>query len=199
MSQKTARQVRSKWETKKWFTVIAPSTFGYAELGLIPASEEKNIIGRTMEISFYDITKDISQLPIKLRFKIVKVSEDDKAYTQLKQIEITRDYIRSLVRRGTSRIDTIKDIETKDGAKLRIMCMIITQSRIKASQKKALRKIILNLLDEKISEMTFDELIQEIVLGKLTIELEIIAKKIYPIKKAEVRKVKILSQPINSN
>lgn len=199
MSQKTARQVRSKWETKKWFTIVAPSTFGYAELGLIPANEEKDIIGRTMEISFYDVTKDISQLPIKLRFKIVKAGEDNKAYTQLKQIEITRDYIRSLVRRGTSRIDTIKDAETKDGAKLRIMCMIITQNRIKTSQKKALRKIILNLLDEKISEMMFDELIQEIVLGKLTAELEITAKKIYPIKKAEVRKVKVLSQPISSN
>ncbi len=197
MSQKTARQIRSKWESKKWFTVIAPSAFGYAELGLIPANDERNVIGRTMEISFYDITKDISQLPIKLKFKIIKVSEDSKAYTQLKQIEMTRDYIRSLVRRGVSRVDAIKDFETKDGAKLRIMCMVITQSRIKTSQKKIMRKIMLDLLEKKVSETVFDELIQEIVLGKLATEIEIAARKIYQIKKAEIRKVKVLSQPVS--
>lgn len=194
MAQRAVREARDKWEMKSWFRVLAPKTFGFAEIGTIPANDAKNLVGRTVEISFYDITKDISQLPTKLKFQIVKV-DDDTAYTQLKQVELTRDYIRSLVRRGTSRIDTIVDVETTDGVRLRVMCMAITQSRIKTSQKKAIRRIVLDFITEKASSMTFNEFIQEVVLGKVASEVENLVKRIYPPRKVEVRKVKVLTSP----
>lgn len=196
MSQRAARRARTKWEMKKWFRILAPRAFGFAELGLVPAIDEQSLLGRTIEVSFYDITKDVSQLPTKLKFQIIDV-KDSTAYTQLRQIELTRDYIRSLVRRGTSRIDCIVDIETKEGAKLRVMGVAITQNRVKTSQKKAIRKIMFDLIHNKGSTLTFDELIQEIILGKVAIEIEMLAKKIYPLKKAEIRKVKVLAS--NSN
>jgi len=194
MAQRAVRETRDKWETKSWFRVLAPKTFGFAEISTIPANDAKNLVGRTVEISFYDITKDISQLPTKLKFQMVKV-DGDTAYTQLKQVELTRDYIRSLVRRGTSRIDTIVDVETADGVRLRVMCMVITQSRVKTSQKKAIRKMVLDFITEKASSMNFDEFIQEIVLGKVASEVENLVKKIYPIRKVEIRKVKVLTSP----
>jgi small subunit ribosomal protein S3Ae len=194
MAQRAVRETRDKWEMKSWFRVLASKTFGFAEIGTIPANDAKNLVGRTVEISFYDITKDISQLPTKLKFQIVKV-DGDTAYTQLKQVELTRDYIRSLVRRGTSRIDTIVDVETADGVRLRVMCMVITQSRVKTSQKKAIRKIVLDFITEKASSMNFNEFIQEVVLGKVASEVENLVKKIYPPRKVEVRKVKVLTSP----
>ncbi|RLE70546.1 MAG: 30S ribosomal protein S3ae [Thermoprotei archaeon] len=192
MSSRAAREARSRWEAKRWFVILAPSAFGFAELGAAPASDEKSMLGRTIEVSFYDITKDISQLPIKLKFQIVKI-EGHVAYTQLKQIELTRDYIRSLVRRGTSRIDAIMDVITKDGVELRVMCMAVTQSRVKTSQKKAIRRIMFEIIEEKSSALTFEEFVQEAVLGRIAAEIEMRAKKIYPLRKAEVRKIKVLS------
>ncbi len=188
----SARRARDKWAAKQWFRVLAPSTFGFAEIGVIPANDPDSLIGRTVEISFYDISKDITQLQIKLRFQIVKV-EGDTAYTQLKRYELTRDYIRSIVRRGTSRIDAIRDIETKDGIKLRVMTMAVTQNRVKTSQKRAIRKIMFDLIEEKARELNFDEFIQQSVLGNIAAEIEVRAKKIYPLKKAEVRKIKVLT------
>ncbi len=188
----SARRARDKWAAKQWFRVLAPSTFGFAEIGLIPANDPDSLIGRTVEISFYDISKDITQLQIKLKFQIVDV-EGDTAYTQLKLYELTRDYIRSIVRRGTSRIDAIKDIETKDGVRLRVMTMAVTQNRVKTSQKKAIRKIMFEIIDEKAKDLTFDEFIQQSVLGNIAAEIEVRAKKIYPLKKAEVRKIKVLT------
>ncbi len=185
-------RVRDKWAQKKWFTVLAPSAFGYAEIGMIPANDEESIIGRTVEISFYDISKDISQLQIKLKFQIVRV-EDSVVYTQLKLYELTRDYIRSLVRRGTSRVDAIKDVITRDGVRLRVMAMAVTKNRVKTSQRKAIRKIMFELVERRASELTFDEFIQQVVLGNLATEIEIRAKKIYPLKKAEIRKIKVLT------
>jgi len=188
----SARRARDKWAAKQWFRVLAPSTFGFAEIGIIPANEPDALIGRTVEISFYDISKDITQLQIKLKFQIVDV-DGDTAYTQLKQYELTRDYIRSIVRRGTSRIDAIKDVETKDGIKLRVMTMAVTQNRVKTSQKRAIRKIMFEIIDEKAKELSFDEFIQQSVLGNIAAEIEVRAKKIYPLKKAEVRKIKVLT------
>ncbi|MEM0344387.1 MAG: 30S ribosomal protein S3ae [Thermofilaceae archaeon] len=194
MSERVSREARSKWEAKKWFRVLAPSAFGFAEIALVPAKDASALIGRTVEISFFDITKDVSQLPTKLKFQIVSVN-GDTAYTQLKQMELTRDYIRSLVRRGTSRIDAVVDVETADGIRLRVMGLAVTQRRVKTSQKKAIRKVMFDLIAGKASSMKFDEFIQEIVLGKLATEIEVAAKKIYPLRKAEIRKVKVLTRP----
>lgn len=172
--------------------MLAPSAFGFAEIALVPANDAGALLGRTVEISFFDITKDVSQLPTKLKFQIVDV-KGNAAYTQLKLIELTRDYIRSLVRRGTSRIDAIVDVETADGVRLRVMGMVVTQRRVKTSQKRAIRRMMFDLITSKASSMKFDEFVQEVVLGKLAAEIEVAAKKIYPVRKAEIRKVKVLT------
>ncbi len=194
MAQRLTREARSKWDAKEWFRVLAPRAFGFAEVESIPANDAKSVLGRTLEISFYDITKDISQLPTKLKFQIVKV-DGDTAYTQLKQIELTRDYVRSLVRRGTSKVDAIVDVVTADNVKLRIMCMVVTQSRVKTSQKRAIRKLAVEYILKKTSSTNFNDLIQEIVLGKLASEIEALVKKIYLPRKVEIRKVKVLTSP----
>jgi len=191
-SSRSARAARDRWATKKWFTVYASSAFGFAELGMVPANSEESLLGRVVEVSFYDITKDISQLPIKLKFQIVRV-DGDRAYTQFKGFELSRDYIRSLVRRGTTRVDAIQDVVTKDGVELRVMTMVVTQHRVKTSQEKAIRKIMFEVVESKAKELEFDEFVQESVLGRIAAELEVRAKKIYPVRKAEVRKIKVLT------
>lgn len=194
MSERVSREARGKWEAKRWIRVLAPGAFGFAEIAILPANDVSSVIGRTVEISFYDITKDISQLPTKLKFQVVNV-KDDVAYTQLKQVELTRDYIRSLVRRGMSRIDAIIDVETVDGVRLRVMGLAVTQARVKTSQKKTIRRIVSDLISAEASSTKFDEFIQGVVLGKLAAEIEAAARKIYPLRKAEIYKIKVLSSP----
>jgi len=186
------RRRRDKWSLKKWYTVYASSAFGFAELGLVPALTDEHLLRRTIEVSLFDLTKDITQLPYKLKFQIVKV-EGNKAYTQFKGFELTRDYIRSLVRRGSSKIDGIFDVHTKDGVHLRVMVMAITLHRAKTSQKKAIRKIMKEIVEEFAAKLDFDAFIQEAVLGKISSEIFNRAKKIYPLRKCEVRKIKVLT------
>lgn len=185
-------KTKDKWSMKKWIKVLAPKAFGFANLGLIPADEPEKALGRTVEVSFYDITKDVSQLHIKLKFQIVKV-DDGIALTQLKLMEMTRDYIRSLVRRGTSRVDAILDVQTKDGVKMRVMALAVTVSRIKTSQKKAIRRIMFDIISEKAASLDFDTFVQQAVIGTMATEMQMQAKKIYPIKKVEVYKIKVLT------
>jgi small subunit ribosomal protein S3Ae len=155
--QKAPAKLKDKWRQKKWYVVIAPAAFGNVELGKTMADDPQKLIGRVLETTLYNITEDFSQLHIKLYFKIVKV-EGDKAYTIFKGHDLARDYLRSLVRRGSSRIDGIYPITSKDGYRMRIGILAISTVRTKSSQKHAIRRIMEETVKKKDGQLLYDEL-----------------------------------------
>ena len=190
----STRPVRDKWRMKKWYEVLASEMFNYISLGTIPTDDPDKLIGRVMETTLYDITGDISQVHVKLYFQIIKV-EGDKAYTWFKGHELARDYMRSLIRRKSSKIQGIFNITTKDGYVLRITIVALTSYRCKSSQKRAIRKIMQDYITSRASELTLAELVSEILSYKISNEIAERARKIYPIRRVEVYKTKLLMIP----
>ncbi len=186
--------VRDKWKLKKWYTIVAPEVFGQAVLGSTPADDPDKLIGRVIETTLYDLTGDFTQVHVKLYFQIVKV-EGDTAYTRFKGHELSRDYMKSLTRRKSSKIQGIFNITTKDGYGLRITATAFTSYRAKTSQKRAIRRIMQEKITAAARELTFDELIQAILFGKLSALIFNDAKKIYPLRKVEIYKSKLLVIP----
>ena len=190
------KQVKTgKWMIKKWFTVYAPALFNGIELGEAPANESNALIGRTVEVTLFDITRDLSHLHIKLRFQIDRV-EGERAYTRFKGMELTRDYIKSLIRRGSSLIQLIQDINTTDNALLRVTVLAMTPTRCKSSQKRAIRREFSKTLNEIASKVDFNGFVKAAVFGDISNQLFAVGKKIYPLRKVEVYKIKVLRYPI---
>ncbi|QIW23315.1 30S ribosomal protein S3ae [Sulfolobus sp. S-194] len=192
MSSKTA--IKDKWKLKKWFTIVAPKTFGEVILGTTPAFDANQALNRKVETTLYDLTGDYSLVYVHLYFRVIGV-EGDRLLTRFAGHELSRDYIRSLVRRKSSKIDAITDVTTKDGYVLRVKGLALTTYRAHRSQKTEIRKIIWNILSTRASETTFDEFVQDIVFGKLSNDIFQQAKKIYPLRKVEVEKTKLLKAP----
>ncbi|MCD6243059.1 30S ribosomal protein S3ae [Candidatus Bathyarchaeota archaeon] len=188
------RRVRDKWRAKSWYTVVSPPYFGNVELGLVPASDPSKLIGRVVESTLYDITNDFSHQYLKMYFQITEV-DGKTAKTIFKGHEYSRDYLRSLVRRRTTRVDGIFNVTTKDGYKLRVSVCAFTLSRIKTSQEEAIRKIMQKIVEEKASQLTYDQFVQEAVLGKIASDIYNEAKKIAPLRHVGVRKSKLLYRP----
>lgn len=188
-------RVKDKWRSKKWYTIVAPDYFGSAEIGSIPADESESLIGRTVESTLYDITEDFAHQYLKMYFQIIGV-EGKRALTIFKAHEYSRDYLRSLVRRRTTRIDAIVTVTTKDGYKLRISACAFTLTRIRTSQEKEIRKIMKKITGEKASALTFNQIVQEIVLGKIASDIYNEAKKIAPLRHVGLRKSKLISRPL---
>jgi small subunit ribosomal protein S3Ae len=184
---------REKWKYKKWYRVTAPPLFGEVEIGSIPADEDWKIIGRTVEVTMYELTGDISQLHIRFKFQIIGV-EGDRAITRFKLMELARDYLRSLTRRKSSKVAGIINLTTKDGYGIRVTTAAFTTYRCKTSQKKAIRKIMFEILSKAASEKTLDEFIKA-SLGEIQSQILQEAKKIYPIRKVEIAKIKLLTIP----
>ncbi|RLI11589.1 30S ribosomal protein S3ae [Candidatus Bathyarchaeota archaeon] len=194
-SRRKGRKVVDKWKLKKWYMVLAPPYFGEQELFEVPADSPEKLLKRVLEATLYDIThEDIRQQVIKLYFQVVAV-EGDKAKTIFKGHEYSRDFLRSLVRRRTSKVDGIFDVTTKDGYKLRVYPCALTQYRIKTSQQRAIRKIMKEIVERKARELNFGQFVQEMVLGKMASDIYNEAKKVAPLRHVGIRKSKLLYAP----
>jgi small subunit ribosomal protein S3Ae len=192
VSTKTKR-VRDKWRSKTWYMVMAPPYFGNAELGAIPSDEPEKLIGRIIDSTLYEITNDFAHQYLKMFFQINEI-DGKTAKTIFKGHEYSRDYLRSLVRRRTTKVDALFNITTKDGYKLRIAVCAFTLARIKTSQEKIVRNIMDKIIKKKAGELTLDQFAQEIVLGKIASDIYNEAKKIAPLRHVGIRKSKLVLQ-----
>lgn len=191
---KTLRKVQDKWRLKNWYNVYAPSYFGSNSIASIPCSDESQIIERVIETTLYDITGDFSHQNIKLYFQIINL-KDGNAETVFKGHEYSRDYLRSLVKRGSTRIDLITDLTTKDGYTLRVYVVAFSLIRIKTTKTSIIRNMAKNIVEEKGKNLTLDQFVQEITLGKLASDIYNEVKKIVPLRHVGVRKSKLLFHP----
>ncbi len=193
MSSKKKR-VRDKWRGKKWYAIVSPSYFGETELGTVPSDDPEKLVGRKVDATLYDLTNDFAHQYLKMYFQIIGV-EGKTARTVFKGHEYSRDYLRSLVRRRTTRVDTVLGVTTKDGYRLRVGICAFSLIRIKTSQEKAIRSIMRRTVQEKASVLTFDQFVQEIVLQKIASDVYNEAKKIAPLRHVGIRKSKLVLQP----
>jgi small subunit ribosomal protein S3Ae len=174
--------------------VVSPPYFGNIELGSIPADEPSKLIGRVVEATLYDITNDFAHQYLKIYFQITEV-DGKTAKTMFKGHEYSRDYLRSLVRRRTTRVEGIFNLTTKDGYKVRVSVSAFTLTRIKTSQETALRRLMKKIVEEKALNLTYDQFVQEVVLGKIASDIYNEAKKITPIRHIGIRKSRLLLTP----
>ncbi|MFQ6074368.1 MAG: 30S ribosomal protein S3ae [Candidatus Bathyarchaeia archaeon] len=188
------RRVRDKWRSKDWYAVTSPPYFGNTELGSIPTDDPNKLVGRVMDATLYDLTNDFAHQYLKMYFQVLKV-EGKKAHTIFKGHEYSRDYLRSLVRRRTTRVDQILDVTTQDGYKLRVAVCAFTLARIKTTQEQIIRNIMKQIVEEKAAALTFDQFVQEVVLGKIASDIYNEAKKIAPLRHVGIRKSRLLAQP----
>jgi small subunit ribosomal protein S3Ae len=172
--------------------VMAPPYFGNVELGGVPADEPQKLVGRVINSTLYDITNDFAHQYLKMSFQITEI-DGKTAKTMFKGHEYSRDYLRSLVRRRTTKVDGLFKVMTKDGYTLRVAVSAFTLSRIKTSQEKTLRAMMDKIIREKASALTMDQLAQEIVLGKIASDIYNDAKKIAPLRHVGVRSSKVVS------
>jgi small subunit ribosomal protein S3Ae len=92
-------------------------------------------------------------------------------------------------------MDGIFNATTRDQYSTRISVVAFTRDRINASQEHGVRQVMSQIVEEKASTLNYDQLAQEVVLGKLGSDIYNLAKKIAPLRHVGVRKSKLLSIP----
>lgn len=193
-SKRRSRKTVDKWKSKVWYEVNASPEFDTIYIGQTPASDEKMLIGRVIENSLYDFTQDFNHAHIKLRFKITEVN-GKLCTTRFVGHEMTRDFIRSLIRRGANRIDGIIDTKTKDGFTFRITGAVFTRNMAKSSQQKTIRRIMYDIISEQSKNLPFKEFVKELVFGSIEKDIRRISNEIYPIRDCKLLKSRLIIEP----
>lgn len=193
-ARSAARKVKDKWKAKNWYQIQAPSLFDNVPISETLSDKPDSLIGRVTQISMQDLTNDFRKSHIKLFFKINKV-EESTASTYFKGHTLTSDYLRRMIRRRKSRVDGVYDVETKDGAYLRVKPFAITEKRIQNSQKKLIRSVMKETIVNNGKEKTLNELLKEILEGRTGSEIYKNCKKFYPVKRVEIHKTEISRLP----
>ena len=185
-------RVKDKWREKRWVTVNAPDSFNNVPIAYVPITDDENAAGRVLEVTLYDILKgDPSQHQYKIYFQIDKV-EDDKASTIFKRFEYSKEFLRSLVRRGSSKINFIIDIKTKDGYIFRIKVIALTHRQLNTSRKHALRLIARDVINKTVPEMTIEQFVQATCYSKINSDIMAAFKKVIRVRHVGLEKVKLI-------
>lgn len=185
-------RVKDKWREKKWITVNAPDSFNNVPIAYVPITDDENASGRVLEVTLYDILKgDPSQHQYKMYFQLDKV-QDEKASTIFKRFEYSKEFLRSLVRRGSSKINFIIDAKTKDGFIFRIKVIALTHRQLNTSRKHDLRLIARDIINKTVPEMTIDQFVQATCYGKINSDIMAAAKKVIRIRHVGLEKVKLI-------
>ena len=178
------------WKAKSWFKVHTPDNLGKVFIGDTIANDAESVVGRIMTSTLGEITNDYAKQHMKMSFKINSVA-GDSAYTEFVGHDVTRDYLRSLVKRRSSRVDCHVPLVTKDGKKVHLTISCYTFARANISQEHAIRKIITEAVIAQSSAWDLTTLVNVIVSGEISRDLFKAVKIIYPTRRVEIVKSKV--------
>ena len=188
------RSVSRQRQEKQWYTVLAPEEFDRAEIGETLADETEKAIDRTIETTLGDLRNDAGENNTKLTFRITDVGSDT-AYTEFIKHELTRDYLRSLVRRGSSKVEAYVTVLTTDDYRVQIQPVALTTKKADASQEQAIREQMVDMIEEAAEDRTFEDLVDSVVEGRLSSAIYNEATTIYPLRRVEIQKATLEAHP----
>ncbi|MFX1279007.1 MAG: 30S ribosomal protein S3ae [Promethearchaeota archaeon] len=193
--KKKPKVKKVSFKDKSWFEIITPKIFNFKPIGEIIGIED-NIMGRTIETLLYDFTQKYSDISLKLIFQVNEVNnEANKCNTIFIGHEYTNDFIRSLIGRGSSKIQTILNLTTKDGYIFRLTTICTTLKRARNSQIVLIRKIMREILLEFAKSLNHEKFIAGMIYGEFQNQIQRVAKTIYPLTNCVVVKSKLITVP----
>jgi len=195
-SRAAARKQKDKWKAKRWFTIRAPrQPWHFKVIGETLGEEDELLIGRMYEITQQEVDGDFSKMHVKLKFRVTEIIGQD-AITEFAGHEVLKDHVRRQVRRYRGKVDDVIDAITEDGYYVRIKPFLITQGRVKSSQKKAMRDACRTVVLQAAARNTWIALQKQILSGELEQSLEAAARTIASVKTVIIRKSQLIQEGV---
>lgn len=179
-----------KWKGKEWFVVTAPEMFGEAEIGEIPATDPQSLIGRNLEVSLADLGGNPNSYYIKLMFKITGL-EGDRAVARFNGLNVMAERIYRIVRKRTSRVEVISDVETKDGWQLHVKILVILNRVSDTQIQRKIRLMAMDFLKDFASKSPIKDFVQTACDELIQKNIKKFGSKVYPIRFCEVARIQV--------
>ena len=195
-SRAAARKQKDKWKAKRWYTIRAPrQPWHFKVIGETLGEEDELLIGRMYEITQQEVDGDFSKMHVKLKFRVTEIIGQD-AITEFAGHEVLKDHVRRQVRRYRGKVDDVIDAITEDGYYVRIKPFLITQGRVKTSQKQGIRDACRDVVLQAAARNTWIALQKQLLSGELEQSVEKAARKIANVKTVFIRKSQLMQEGV---
>lgn len=181
-----------KAKAKELVTIIGPEVFGKKEIGKVAVAEPETLVGKKISISILELMNNANKFYVKFIFRITKV-EGNTAYADFAGSEVMRDFVSRMILKRIRRIDTVQNLQTKDGRKVVVKGISTVSKKVKSSIEKIIRSRIKETLESEISQTNYDDFIISLTTDDMKFKVLQEIRKIYPVRNFEIRKTKVLS------
>ena len=191
-----ARKQRDKWKAKRWYTIRAPrNPWSFRVIGETLAEEPEQLIGRTYDIMQNELDGDFSKMHVQVVFRITESVGGD-ALTEFVGHNVLKDHIRRQIRRHRGKIDDTIDVVTEDGYYVRFKPLLISRSRVKSSQKSAMRAKARDTILSIGATSTWILLQRAILDGTMEAAIKESVSKVSPVRTAIIRRSQLLQSGV---
>jgi len=195
-SRAAARKQKDKWKAKRWYTIRAPrQPWHFKVIGETLGEEDQLLIGRMYEITQQEVDGDFSKMHVKLKFRVTEIIGQD-AITEFAGHEVLKDHVRRQVRRYRGKIDDVIDAITEDGYYVRIKPFMVTQGRVKTSQKQGIREACRNTVLQAAARNTRVSLQKLMLSGELEQMIDKAVRKVASVKTIIIRKSQLVQDGV---
>ncbi|MBC29077.1 MAG: 30S ribosomal protein S3ae [Euryarchaeota archaeon] len=195
-SRAAARKQKDKWKAKRWYTIRAPrQPWHFKVIGETLGEEDQLLIGRMYEITQQEVDGDFSKMHVKLKFRVTEIIGQD-AITEFAGHEVLKDHVRRQVRRYRGKVDDVIDAITEDGYYVRIKPFMITQGRVKTSQKQGIREACRNTVLQVAARNTWVSLQKLMLSGELEQMIDKAVRKVATVKTIIIRKSQLVQDGV---
>ncbi len=182
-----AKKLVDTFKSKSWYKVIAPKFLNETELGAVPALDDEHMINRVIMVPLKDITKDMSHMYYSVKLRVFEI-KGKTAYTKFIGHAVSREYLRTLVRRRRDVINLVLSAKSKDGLDFRIKVVVVTNNLCSGQLKTAMRDDMVKTLLERAKSQDFGSFIHDVIYGKVANEVAGVLKKKSSIRRVEISK-----------
>ncbi len=180
-------------KAKTWFKVYAPEFLGKQLIGEVISSDPENIPGRILTVSLGELIPDYSKQSIRVSFKISEVA-GDAAYTTIHGHEMAKEFIRAMMKRRTTRIDSTITV-TPIGSNKQIQVTItgFTISHARLAQAQEIRANMVKVVEDCAKENDFSGFVNAMLKGEISKKMFEVCKPVFPVRRLEIIKSEISS------
>lgn len=183
---------------KQWHQIIAPKIFRNSVLGETLVFEPEQMVGKGIKQNLANLTRDIKRQNVNIEFEVTSV-QDGKALTHIVGYKIVPSSLKRMARRDIEKIDMSFMCSTSDKRSMRIKPIIITRAATKGSIAAKIRKNAQAFLLRYISEITYDNFLNDLIGHKIQSTLKDYLKKTYPLRICEIRSMEVVDTEIKQD
>jgi ribosomal protein S3AE len=187
-------KVSKKWKGKDWYAILAPEMFSGKQIGEVPATDAKTLVGRNLEVSLPELVGQTQKYYIKVKLKATSL-EDGKVKTRFNGMDIAKDQMFRIVRKRTRKTQLVNYIVTKDDWRMKVSTIMTLNRRTNSAVGTRVRAGVDSTLKEFASGKPAEEFMKAVFSGDLQHSLKKSFNKVYPIRFSEISKIEVMKAP----